>query len=168
MLKGYGEVATGEHYSVLRHSRPFVLYRSTKTSVPISIFGSKPLPKKRRVFLQSGDSERVSCVSLQDLRAASLITLQWLDDRRPSWRLKVSRDRSNRERYSALPSNLKSIFEVDIEKLWKPYNIAHQHRLETMQVHIPVASGDGYFRLCVTPHNKPNAPIYTIRSNSPY
>jgi hypothetical protein len=55
MLKkdnSYGEIATGEHYSVLRHSRPFVLYRSTKTSVPISIFGNKPLPKKRRVFLQ--------------------------------------------------------------------------------------------------------------------
>jgi hypothetical protein len=65
------------------------------------------------------------------------------------------------ERYSAVPSNLKTIFEVDIEKLWKPYNLAHQQLLETMQVHIPVASGDGYFRLRVTPHNKPNETVNT-------
>jgi hypothetical protein len=42
--------------------------------------------------------------------------------------------------------------------------------LETMEVHIPVESGDGYFRLRVTPHDKPKetvrlASLYTLPLN---
>lgn len=65
------------------------------------------------------------------------------------------------ESYSNLPSNLRKMFEKDVEVVWKPYGLSRHQHLETMEVHIPVESGDGYFRLRVTPHNKPRE---TVRS----
>jgi len=46
------ELEHGERYSVLRHSRPFVIYQGVKTNVAISVFGDQSLPSDRRVFLQ--------------------------------------------------------------------------------------------------------------------
>jgi hypothetical protein len=43
--------------------------------------------------------------------------------------------------------------------VWRPYNLTNHQLLESMQVHIPVSSGDGYFRLRVTPHDKPRETV---------
>jgi hypothetical protein len=64
--------------------------------------------------------------------------------------------------YSSIPSNLLRSYGKDIERVWRPYNLANQTLLETMQVHIPVASGDGYFRLRITPHDKPKETVGVI------
>ncbi|KAG8780733.1 hypothetical protein FRB91_000588 [Serendipita sp. 411] len=139
-----GEVAVNEHYSVLRHSRPFVLYRSTKTTVTISIFGSKPLPRKRRVFLQ----KRGYRTGLFGWAIGSMLGGSKLPG------LEVTP--VSNEAYSSMPSSMMAAFEKDRERVWRPYNLTHHQLLETMEVHIPVKSGDGYFRLRVTPADKPS------------
>lgn len=153
----HGEVAVSEHYSVLRHTRPFVFYRSTKTTVPISIFGTKPLPKKRRVFLQ----KRGFRTGLFGWTIGSMLGGSKLPG------LEVTP--ASTQSYSSIPSGMLKSFEKDIERVWRPYNLANHTLLETMQVHIPVASGDGYFRLRVTPHDKPKetlavSPVFRVGS----
>jgi hypothetical protein len=68
--------------------------------------------------------------------------------------------------YSAVPSNLLKSYEKDIERVWRPYNLVNHLLLETMQVHIPVASGDGYFRLRITPQDKPKETVGVIHRHS--
>ncbi|PVG04292.1 hypothetical protein CPB86DRAFT_778559 [Serendipita vermifera] len=143
----HGEVAVSEKYSVLRHSRPFVLYRSTKTTVPISIFGSQPLPKNRRVFLQ----KRGYRTGLFGWTIGSLLGGSKLPG--------IEVTPATQESYSSMPSSLRSSFKKDIETIWRPYQLANHQLLESMQVHIPVSSGDGYFRLRITPHDKPRETI---------
>lgn len=133
------------------------MYRATKTTVPISIFGSKPLPKKRRVFLQKRGFRTglfgwtIGCC----LGGSKLPGLEVTP--------------ATHEAYSSMPPSLLSSFERDIERMWTPYNLTHHHLQESMQVHIPVASGDGYFRLRITPHDKPKetiaaSPVFRIGS----
>jgi hypothetical protein len=68
--------------------------------------------------------------------------------------------------YSAVPSNLLRSYEKDIERVWRPYNLINHQLLEIMQVHIPVASGDGYFRLRITPQDKPKETVSVIGRHS--
>lgn len=68
---------------------------------------------------------------------------------------------ASQEPYSALPPSVNKSFEADIESLWRPYNLPHHNLLETLQIHIPVASGDGYFRLRITPQDRPKETVCT-------
>ncbi|CAG8671324.1 1894_t:CDS:2 [Acaulospora colombiana] len=111
-----------DKYSVLRHSRPFVLYRSTKTTVPISIFGSQPLPKKRRVFLQ----KRGYRTGLFGWAIGSLLGGSKLPG--------IEVTPATQESYSAIPASLQSSFKKDIENVWRPYNLTNHKLLESMQI----------------------------------
>lgn len=123
------EVAVTNKYAVLRHSRPFIIYRGTKTRLTVTVLGTLALPDDRRVFLQR-----------RGYRTALL-----------GWSLGSSFGGSHLPGIEITPithgnpADLLPSVPRDISRLcptMKP--------LQTLDVHIPVASGDGYFRLRIT------------------
>lgn len=132
---------SGSAYSTIRHTRSWVYYRGTSTTVPISILGSKPLPEHRRICLQRrGFRTGLLGWTIGGWLGGTLgkeidVTPQTLG----SWESDIEpkrKEQYHREINQFLDSALGP-------KDHKP--------LETDLVHIPVSSGDGYFRLLVYP-----------------
>ncbi|KAG8744283.1 hypothetical protein FRC10_010446 [Ceratobasidium sp. 414] len=140
-------------YSVLRHTRPFVLYQGANTIVPVSVFGPRPLPKDRKVFLQ----QRGYRTGLLGWKFGGLLGGSKLPgvDVTPA-------SSENWNRPITLGSKQQTQLDKDIQRLFDPPRTPHQpgaspsKLLETLLVHIPVRSGDGYFRLRVTSANGKN------------
>ncbi|KAG8761041.1 hypothetical protein FRC12_009462 [Ceratobasidium sp. 428] len=137
-------------YSVIRHTRPFVLYQAANTMVPISVFGPQPLPNDRRVFLQRrGYRTGLLGWSFGGMLGGS--KLPGID---------VTPALSeNWSRPTTLNSKQQAQIDKDVKRLFTPPQstaespLLESRLLETMLVHIPVRSGDGYFRLRVTSAN---------------
>ncbi|KZV84758.1 hypothetical protein EXIGLDRAFT_741850 [Exidia glandulosa HHB12029] len=123
------EVARGEKYAVLRHSRPFIIYRGTKTSLTVTVLGDSSFPKDRRVFLQ----RRGYRTALLGWSIGTVLGGSYLPG--------IEVTPVERGFVSSLPSSVTK----DIARLCPDLRA-----LETLTVHIPVASGDGYFRLRIT------------------
>ncbi|EUC53993.1 hypothetical protein RSOL_025910 [Rhizoctonia solani AG-3 Rhs1AP] len=147
-------------YSVLRHTRPFVLYQGVNTIVPISVFGPEPLPKDRRVFLQRR-GYRTGLFGWTFggyLGGSKLPGLDVTPATVESWNSPKT-----------LSSKQQTQIEKDISRLWEPNTATpHSHLLETLLVHIPVRSGDGYFRLRITSangkHTIAESPVFRVGS----
>ncbi|KAH8110211.1 hypothetical protein DFH11DRAFT_814559 [Phellopilus nigrolimitatus] len=137
-----GEVTYGDQYSILRHSRPFVVYQGTKTQIPITVFGAKPLPEDRRVFLQ----RRGYRTGLLGWTLGGILGGSKLPgiDVTPVEQVALS----------SLSARQNSQLEEDISRLFFTSSLSKSQKpLQTLFVHVPVHSGDGYFRLRVTTHN---------------
>ncbi|KAH7090046.1 hypothetical protein BKA62DRAFT_726279 [Auriculariales sp. MPI-PUGE-AT-0066] len=123
------EVERGDKYTVLRHTRPFVIYQGVRTTVPITILGETPLPSDRRVFLQR-----------RGYRTALF-----------GWSVGGMLGGSHMPGIEVTPvtdqpiSSISSSIMKDIARI-----CPHLNPLQTLSIHIPVASGDGYFRFRVT------------------
>ncbi|THH08855.1 hypothetical protein EW145_g2431 [Phellinidium pouzarii] len=131
------KVSYGDHYSILRHSKPFVVYQGTKTQVPITIFGDARLPEDRKVFLQRrGYRTGIFGWTLGGMLGGS--KLPGIDVT-PAEELESS----------SLPARRLSQLNADISRLFFSQQYS-QKPLQTLIVHIPVSAGDGYFRLRVT------------------
>jgi hypothetical protein len=128
-------------YSTIRHTHSWVYYRGTSTTVPISILGSKPLPKDRRIALQRrGFRTGLLGWTIGGWLGGTIgkeidVTPQTLG----SWESDI--EAKQREQY---------LGEVK-EFLGSAVGPKDHKVLETDLVHIPVSSGDGYFRLLVYP-----------------
>ncbi|QRV93423.1 hypothetical protein RhiJN_21441 [Ceratobasidium sp. AG-Ba] len=137
-------------YSVLRHTRPFVLYQGANTVVPISVFGPQPLPADRRVFLQRrGYRTGLLGWTVGGLLGGSKLPgIDVTPASSESW-----------NRPTTLNSKQQTQIDKDIERLFtstassSESPLLESRLLETLLVHIPVRSGDGYFRLRVTSAN---------------
>lgn len=74
------------------------------------------------------------------------------------------------EPYLSLPASQRTHFDKDISRLFPPSTAGTQQPLETMLVHIPVSSGDGYFRLRITTDNPRKSvaasPVFRVGSLS--
>ncbi|KAH7337972.1 hypothetical protein B0J17DRAFT_660262 [Rhizoctonia solani] len=126
-------------YSVIRHTRPFVLYQGANTTVPISVFGPEPLPKDRRVFLQRR-GYRTGLLGWTFggwLGGSKLPGLDVTPASVESW-----------NRPKTLSSKHQTQIDKDISRLFDPNSspTPNSRLLETLLVHIPVRSGDGYFQ----------------------
>ncbi|QRW20987.1 FAD-binding domain protein [Rhizoctonia solani] len=133
-------------YSVLRHTRPFVLYQGANTTVPVSVFGPEPLPKDRKVFLQRR-GYRTGLFGWTFggwLGGSKLPGIDVTPASSESW-----------SRPTTLSSKHQTQIQKDISRLFNPDSSAvpNSRLLETLLVHIPVRSGDGYFRLRITSAN---------------
>ncbi|TDL20300.1 hypothetical protein BD410DRAFT_791085 [Rickenella mellea] len=133
-----GEVNIGPEYSILRHCRPFVVYQGVKTSVPVTVLGVKPLPSDRRVFLQ----RRGYRTAMFGWYVGGLLGGSKLPG--------IEVTPTTQSAFTSLSSSQQSQYEKDITRLFPSHSSLQQIPLETLQVHIPVSSGDGYFRLRVT------------------
>lgn len=129
------EISVSSHYSTLRHSAPFVYYAGTDTKVTFSVFGDKALPNDRRIFLQ----KRGWLTGLFGWTFGSLIGGGMLPGREVTPETSLAR---------VSPSIQKSVKSFH-DKCNDARADAHRP-LQTNIVHIPVVSGDGYFRLRVT------------------
>ncbi|KAJ1305442.1 hypothetical protein OPQ81_000452 [Rhizoctonia solani] len=149
-------------YSVIRHTRPFVLYQGVNTTVPITVLGPEPLPKDKRVFLQRR-GYRTGLLGWTFggwLGGSKLPGLDVTPASSESW-----------SRPKTLSSKHQTQIEKDISRLFDPNSspAASKSRvLETLLVHIPVRSGDGYFRLRITSANGKNtiaeSPVFRVGS----
>ncbi|KZT62723.1 hypothetical protein CALCODRAFT_479010 [Calocera cornea HHB12733] len=136
-----GEMCYGKKYSTLRHTRPFIYYAGTRTVVPISVFGKEPLPDDRKVFLQ----RRGYRTGLLGWTLGSLLGGAHL----PGWDVTPQ----THDVWSAttrLTTKQRAQYDADISHLFSSASAPGQTLQQTLLVHIPVASGDGYFRLRVT------------------
>jgi len=135
-----GEVSYGKNYAVLRHSRPFILYRGTKTNVLISVFGNEPLSSNRKVYLQ----RRGWRTGLFGWAIGGLLGGSHYPgiDVTPV----VSSTTTNQE----LSQSEMLAIKNDITRLLSESTSSQYPHQQTLCVHIPVASGDGYFRLVIT------------------
>ncbi|KAJ7113216.1 hypothetical protein C8R44DRAFT_741545 [Mycena epipterygia] len=128
----------GAPYSTVRHTRPWVYYQGTSTVVPISILGRTPLPADRTIALQRrgwrtgllgwtlGGWLGGALGKELDVTPASAGFWNTLDPKK--------RAQYDKEIYAFLDS---------------PSGPKDHRALETAFVHVPVAAGDGYFRLLI-------------------
>ncbi|KAG6914011.1 hypothetical protein DXG01_002929 [Tephrocybe rancida] len=140
---------SGSSYSTMRHTRPWIYYQGTSTSLPVTILGSKPLPSDRRIRLQ----QRGWRTGLLGWTIGGWIggTIGKETDVTPqsmgNWEEDI--DSKRRKQYD---KEIKQFLELAIAP--------KDHRvLESDIIHIPVASGDGYFRLLVYPSAESRFPI---------
>ncbi|KZO91238.1 hypothetical protein CALVIDRAFT_568393 [Calocera viscosa TUFC12733] len=135
-----GEMWYGKKYSTLRHTRPFIYYSGTRTAVPLSIFGKEPLPEDRRVFLQ----RRGYRTGLLGWTLGSLLGGAHL----PGWDV-TPETQAVWSSTELLSAKQQEQYDKDVARLFLPSSAPGQVLQQTLLVHIPVASGDGYFRLRV-------------------
>ncbi|KII85342.1 hypothetical protein PLICRDRAFT_56611 [Plicaturopsis crispa FD-325 SS-3] len=121
-------------FTVIRHNRPFVVYQGLKTTVPISVLGAHSLPKDRRVFLQKrGYRTGLLGWSLGSALGGSKL---------PG----IEVTPTDHLKHSAIAPSTLASYASNIARLVPSRPTVQQ----TLSVHIPVASGDGYFRLLLT------------------
>ncbi|KAF5378114.1 hypothetical protein D9615_007512 [Tricholomella constricta] len=144
----------GSPYSSIRHTRPWIYYQGISTLVPISILGRVPLPESRRFSLQ----QRGWRTGLLGWTVGSWLggTIGKETDVTPetyeSWEEGVEAQR--REQY-----------DQEIKQFLESPLAAKDHKvLESDMIHIPVASGDGYFRILVYPSAASYSPIASTAS----
>lgn len=132
----------GSLYSTIRHTRPWVYYQGVSTTIPISILGSKHISEERRISLQ----RRGWRTGLLGWTVGGWLggTLGKEIDVTPqsqgTWNTDV--DLKRRKQYD----NEISQFLDATPALPKNHKV-----VETDLIHIPVSSGDGYFRLLIYP-----------------
>jgi len=105
------------------------------------VFGSAPLPDDRKVFLQ----RRGYRTGLLGWTLGSLLG----GAHHPGWEVTPQKH----ELWSSttlLSAKQREQYDKDVSRLFTPSYAPGQKVRETFLVHIPVASGDGYFRLRVT------------------
>jgi len=153
-----GEVAYGKNYSILRHTRPFIYYAGIRTVVPLSVFGDQPLPKDRRVFLQ----KRGYRTGLLGWTVGSVLGGSHLPG--------IEVTPVSEEPWSSptkLSEKQQVQYDKDVARLFDSSYAPGQKLLQTMLVHIPVASGDGYFRLRITNRQQEmlaESPVFRVGS----
>lgn len=145
----------GSPYSTIRHTRPWVYYQGVSTVVPISILGSKHISEERRISLQ----RRGWRTGLLGWTVGGWLggTLGKEIDVTPqsqgTWNTDV--DSKRRKQYDQ---------EID-QFLNSTPTLPKNHRvIETDFIHIPVFSGDGYFRLLVYPSASSHTAIASTAS----
>ncbi|KAJ6518144.1 hypothetical protein C8R47DRAFT_1031542 [Mycena vitilis] len=128
----------GSPYSTVRHTRPWVYYQGVSTVVPISILGEKSLPADRMIALQR--------------RGWRTGLLGWTLGGWVGGALgkEVDVTPANAGYWQSLDSKKRAQYDKEIREFLESASAPDGHRvLETDFVHIPVAAGDGYFRLLV-------------------
>ncbi|KAF9003389.1 hypothetical protein BDQ17DRAFT_1356131 [Cyathus striatus] len=146
-------------YSTIRHTRPWVYYRGLYTLVPISILGTKILPPHRLTLQKRGWR-----TGLLGWTMGSWIggTVGKEVDVTPDTVLPWNGDYNGKE--GKVEGKKKRQYASEIATL-----APEGHKvLETDIIHIPVSSGDGYFRILVYPSNShtPIASTSTFRVGS--
>ncbi|KAG5650345.1 hypothetical protein H0H81_012552 [Sphagnurus paluster] len=131
----------GSAYSTIRHTRPWVYYQGVSTIVPITILGKNHLSSDRRITLQRR-GWRTGLLGWtvggwlggtigKELDVTPQCQGRWDTDLEEKYMLK---------------------YDHEIKQFLESSLAPKDHRvLETDLVHIPVASGDGYFRLLIYP-----------------
>ncbi|KAJ7202575.1 hypothetical protein GGX14DRAFT_154190 [Mycena pura] len=130
----------GAPYSTIRHTRFWVYYQGTTTTVPMSILGRSPLPADCTVSLQRRGWRTglfgwtvgglLGGTIGKEIDVTPAATERWAD-------LEAKRQRQYDEEIRAFLSSAGE-------------RVPQDHRaLALGLVHIPVAAGDGYFRLLV-------------------
>ncbi|KAF7313174.1 hypothetical protein MKEN_01003900 [Mycena kentingensis (nom. inval.)] len=147
-------------YSTIRMTRPWVYYQGTKTTVPISILGRTSLPEDYKITLQRrgwrtglfgwtfGAWLGGTVGKEVDVTPQNTATSSWETNVAAKKRKRYDDDASQFQKNGVIPSD---------------------HRmLATAFVHIPVAAGDGYFRLLVKDQKKTIAatPVFRVGSLS--
>ncbi|GAB1522839.1 hypothetical protein RhiTH_005964 [Rhizoctonia solani] len=126
--------------------RFYAIHARANTTVPVSVFGPEPLPKDRKVFLQRR-GYRTGLFGWTFggwLGGSKLPGIDVTPASSESW-----------SRPTTLSSKHQTQIQKDISRLFNPDSSAvpNSRLLETLLVHIPVRSGDGYFRLRITSAN---------------
>ncbi|KAI1488333.1 hypothetical protein F5X96DRAFT_89902 [Biscogniauxia mediterranea] len=152
-----------KHFSILRHSPGLVLYKGPSTSITISIFGDKPAPADRTLWLQ-----RKGYSGNMGMAASAMFgtTGNWIDVT-PSFEATAS----------DIPEADERGIQRDIKKFSKRAAAAGNKRLakhiiqETCMVRIPASASDGYMRIvmCTGEGSKKTlcpSPVFRIASMS--
>lgn len=144
----------GSPYSTIRHTRPWVYYQGVSTMVPISILGSKPLPQDRKITLQ----KRGWRTGLFGWTVGS-----WLGG---TWNKEVDVTPQHRGNWASdVTGKRKSQYDKEAQEFLESITAPKDHRvLETDLIHIPVASGDGYFRFLIYASPSSHTPIASTAS----
>ncbi|KAJ7176150.1 hypothetical protein C8R43DRAFT_872765 [Mycena crocata] len=150
----------GSPYSTVRHTRLWVYYRGTATLVPISILGSTgkhtfPAPDERAITLQ----RRGWRTGLFGWTLGGWLggTVGKETDVTPA----------ASGTWEALEKGKGRQYEKEIRRFRESGALPKDHQvLETALVHIPVAAGDGYFRLLVK--NKSGSSGKVLAATAPF
>ena len=147
---------SSKHFSVLRHSHGFVLYRGSATNIAFTIFSDEPLPSDRSLWLQSKGSSGKTGLRIGTLGGKKN---GWVDVT-PSQKIQADQ----------LPVSDERAWQRDIKKFLDkaPKQIRHHQVRETTVVRIPCEVDDGYFRivLCTNAGKKIlcPSPVFRIAS----
>ncbi|KAF8063626.1 hypothetical protein FPV67DRAFT_1654805 [Lyophyllum atratum] len=135
----YFDPTADSNYSTILHTRPWVYYRGTSTTVPVTVLGRRVLPDNRAFYLQR--------------RGWRTGLLGWTIG---AWlggtigkEMNVTPDKSGDWEKDVDPKQREKI-DRDIKKFVEGGRLPRDHKaLESDFIHIPVAAGDGYFRILV-------------------
>lgn len=144
----------GSPYSTIRHTRPWVYYRGVSTTVPISILGSYPLSSGRRVSLQRrGWRTGLLGWTLGGFLGGNVgKELDVTPQQKGSWESDV--DSRRRQQY-----------DKEVNDFLSSSVAPNDHKiLETDLIHIPVSSGDGYFRILIYPFKSATTAVASTAS----
>jgi hypothetical protein len=148
------EYIAGSAYSTIRHTPSWIYYQGTSTTIPITILGSKPLPEARRITLQ----RRGFRTGLLGWSVGG-----WLGGTIGKEIDVTPQTSGNWE--SDIEVEQKGQYRREIKKfLDSSVGPKNNRALETDLVHIPVSSGDGYFRLLVYPSASSHSAIASTAS----
>ncbi|GLB36580.1 hypothetical protein LshimejAT787_0308680 [Lyophyllum shimeji] len=135
----YYDPLSDASYSTILHTRPWLFYQGTSTTVPVTVLGRRVLPEDRRFYLQ----RRGWRTGLLGWTIGAWLggtigkEMDVTPERYGTWEKDV--EPARREQY-----------DKEIRKFLDSGVLPKDHKaLETDFLHIPVASGDGYFRLLV-------------------
>ncbi|KAJ7149575.1 hypothetical protein C8R46DRAFT_915636 [Mycena filopes] len=145
----------GSRYSTIRHTRPWVYYQGTSTVVPISILGSAPLPADRTISLQ----RRGWRTGIFGWTVGGWVggTLGKEMDVTPA----------SSGYWKQVEGKKRAVYDKEIHDFLDSAGAPKDHRvLETDFVHIPVAAGDGYFRLLIRSNSSVLATTASFRVGS--
>ncbi|KAF9475566.1 hypothetical protein BDN70DRAFT_996328 [Pholiota conissans] len=144
-----GHWTPGSPYSMVLHTRSWVYYKGVSTMIPISILGQEPLPDGYRIELQrrgwrtSTFGWGAGSVMGGKLGKAFNVT----PEKRGQWDLDIDSERQHK-------------IDKDIRRFLSQADAPRHHLvLETDYIRIPVASGDGYFRLVVYSSASSHSPV---------
>ncbi|GLB43057.1 hypothetical protein LshimejAT787_1205060 [Lyophyllum shimeji] len=133
----YYDPLLGGACSTVLHTSPLVYYRGTSTTVPVTVLGRQTLPEDRHFYLQRR-GWRTGLLGWtigawlggtlgKEINVTPVMYGNWEEDV----------DRVRRRQY-----------DKEIGNFIESGRLPRDHRaLETDFIHIPVASGDGYFRI---------------------
>ncbi|KAK7018340.1 hypothetical protein R3P38DRAFT_2982287 [Favolaschia claudopus] len=137
----------GAPYSTVRHTRPWVYYQGISTVVPVSILGVTALPSDRIITLQ----RRGWRTGLLGWQIGG-----WLGG---TMGKELDVTPASLGHWSTVDSKKRAQYDKEIQQF---LDLPHgpggpkDHRVfETDFVHIPVAAGDGYFRLLLKQKSGP-------------
>lgn len=151
-------VESNRHFSILRHSSGIVYYKGPSTSLAISIFSDRSVPRDRRLWLQ-----------LKGWSGKTGMAAKGLFRFNNDWINVTPQHQISAEELAPLDERA---WQRDIKKFFSKASTTQQKHIlrETVMIRIPFEATDGYFRIVLTNADSKSilcpSPVFRVASTS--